>query len=106
MDSLLQHFIKNDKNISTLEYINLSGNNSSPWGVYCVVIRDCCVNSLTLFGDERMKEFVNEITESLQENVKLQSLTLCKIGRNGLQSIKEILNTIKNFEGVEYVMGE
>ena len=94
MDSLLEHIIKNDENISTLEYVDLSGNNSSPWGVYCAIIRHCCVDSLTLFGDEGMKEFVEEITESLQANVKLQSLTLYKIGRNGLQSMKEILNNI------------
>ena len=65
MDSLLEHFIKNDENISTLEYVDLSGNNSSPWGVYCAIIRHCRVDSLTLFGDEGMEEFVEEITESL-----------------------------------------
>ena len=41
-----------------LEYVDLSGNNSSPWNVYCVIIRHCCVNSLTLCGDEGMGEYV------------------------------------------------
>ena len=77
---------------SSLEYIDLSGNQSSPWGVYCAIIRYYCVNSLTLCGDKGMKEYVKEITDSLQTNEKLQSLTLCKIGRIGLQSIKHVVS--------------
>ena len=92
MDSLFEHVIKNDENISTLEYVDLSGNNSSPWGVYCAIIRHCCVDSLTLCGDEEMKEYVNEITDSLETNPTLQSLTLCKIGRIGVQSIRGVLD--------------
>ena len=76
-----------------LEYVDLSGNNSSPWGVYCAIIRHCCVNSLTLCGDEGMEEYVKEIIDSLQTSKTLQSLTLCKIGRTGLQSAKNVLDT-------------
>ena len=75
-----------------LEYVDLSGNNSSPWNVYCVIIRHCCVNSLTLCGDEGMEEYVQEIIDSLQANKTLRSLTLCKIGRTGLQSTKNVLD--------------
>ena len=75
-----------------LEYVDFSENMSSPWGVYCAIIRHCCVDSLTFCGDEGMKEYVEEITDTLQRNAKLQSLTLCKIGQIGLQSIKEVLS--------------
>ena len=75
-----------------LEYVDLSGNNSSPWGVYCAVIRHCSVNSLTLCGDEGMGEYVQEIIDSIQANKTLRSLTLCKIGRTGLQSTKNVLD--------------
>ena len=77
-----------------LEYIDLSGNKSSPWGVYCAVIRYCCANNLTLFGDEGIKQYVKDITESLQANTTLKSLTLCKIGEIRLQLDINIL--IKN----------
>ena len=79
MNSLLEHFIKSEENMSTLEYVDLSGNELSPWGVYCAIIRHCCVDRLTLCGDEGMKEYVKEITYSLQINTILQSLTLCNI---------------------------
>ena len=84
------------KHAIPLEYVDLSGNKSSPWGVYCAIIRYCCVNSLTLCGDEGMKYYVKKITDSLQANMTLQSLNLHKIGRNGLHSIKSVLdnNTI------------
>ena len=91
MNSLLEHVMKKDENLSTLEYVDLSGNKSSPWGVYCAIIRHCCVNSLTLCGDEGMKEYTREITDSLQINVTLQSLTLYKIGQIGFQSITDVL---------------
>ena len=92
MNSILEHFIKRDDAISTLEDVDLSENRSSPWSVYCVIIEHCCVNNLTLFGDKGMKEHVKEITDSLQRNAILQSLTLCKIGEIGLESIKGILD--------------
>ena len=87
------------KNTMPLAYVDLSGNSSSPWSVYCAVIRHCCVNRLTLFGDKGMEECVTDMTDSLrtdmtdslQSNLVLESLTLCKIGRNGIQLIKSIL---------------
>ena len=91
MNSLLKHVIKNDENISTLEYVDLSGNDSSPWGVYCAIIRHCCVNSLTLCGDQNMEEYTKELTDSLQTNETLQSLTLYKIGQIGVQLIQDVL---------------
>ena len=79
MNSLLEHVIKSEENMSTLEYVDLSGNKSSPWGVYCAIIKHCSVDSLTLCGDEGMTEYVKEIKDSLQTNTILQSLTLCNV---------------------------
>ena len=83
--------VKNWKTMLSLEYVDLSENGSSPWGVYCVIIRYCCVDSLTLCGDEGMEEYIKEITDSLQANTTLLSLSLCSIGKIGVDSIKTIL---------------
>ena len=72
--SVLQQFIS--ENTSTLEYVDLSNNNSSPWGVYCAIIRHCSVNSLTLCGGRGIEDYASEMKESLQMNTKLLSLTL------------------------------
>ena len=79
--SVLQQFIS--ENTSTLEYVDLSNNNSSPWGVYCAIIRHCSANSLTLCGNHGIEGYVSEIKEGLQTNTKLLSLTLRNIGNNG-----------------------
>ena len=91
MSRLLQNIINYKERLSTLKYVDLSCNNSSPWGVYCAIIKNCSVNSLTLCGDEGMMEYVKEITVSLQANVALQSLTLFSIGKTGVESIKAVL---------------
>ena len=75
--NVLEQFIL--EKVSTLECIDLSHNESSPWGLYCAYIRHCSCNSLTLGGDYGMKEYVNEIYESLQNNTKLQLLKLKNI---------------------------
>ena len=91
--NVLEQFIL--ENLSTLEYIDLSHNVSSPWGVYCAIIRHCSVNNLTLSGVQasEMKDYINEITESLQKNTNLTSLTLCNILGN-IQPIKTVLSCI------------
>ena len=91
MNNLLQNAINNKESMLTLDYVDLSENNSSPWGVYCVLIAHCRVNSLTLCGDEGMNEYIEEITDSLQANTTLRSLTLCSIGKIGVKSIKAVL---------------
>ena len=78
-----------------LEYVDLSGNKSSPWGVYCAIIRHCCVNDLTLCGDEGMKDYAKEITDSLQRNTKLQLLTLCACRRK-LVNYKDMVEKASN----------
>ena len=79
-----------NKNAIQLTHVDLSGNYASPWGVYCTIIRCCCSNSLTFCGDNGMKGWISEITNSLHKNKILQLLTLCKIGRIGLYSVKDI----------------
>ena len=94
--SVLEQFIS--ENASTLGYVDLSGNNSSPWGVYCAIIRHCSVNNLTLTGIQvnEMKEYVNEITETLQMNTSLTSLTLNNI-LGDIKQIKTVLSCITTF---------
>ena len=92
MNTLLEHIIKSEANMSTLQYVDLSGNGSSPWGVYCVIIRHCCVNSLTLCGDDGMEQHVREITDSLEANRRLELLTLYSVGRIGAESVRRVLS--------------
>ena len=91
--NVLEQFIS--ENLSTLEYVDLSHNVSSAWGVYCAIIRHCSVINLTLSGVQasEMKDYVNDITESLQKNTNLTSLTLCNILGN-IQPIKTVLSCI------------
>ena len=86
--NVLEQFIL--ERMSTLDCIDLSGNESSPWGLYCVVIRNFCVDSLTLGGDYGMKEYVNEVTECLQNNTKFQLLKLKNITKEGFKPIFEV----------------
>ena len=86
--NVLEQFVS--ERMSTLDCIDLSGNESSPWGLYCVAIRNCCVDSLTLGGDYGMKEYVNEVTECLQNNTKFQLLKLKNITKEGFKPIFEV----------------
>ena len=86
--NVLEQFIVG--RVSTLECIDLSHNESSPWGLYCAYIRHCSCNSLTLGGDYGMKEYVNEINDSLQNNTKLQLLKLKSITSEGVKPIFEV----------------
>ena len=94
--NVLEQFIL--EKVSTLECIDLSHNESSPWGLYCAYIRHCSCNSLTLVGDYGMKEYVNEITESLQNNTKLQSLKLKNMTKEAAKLIFEIIRTNKTLQ--------
>ena len=87
INSLLEHFIKGVESASTLTYVDLTGNDTSPWGVYCAIIRHCCVDSLTLCGDDGVKDYVKEISENLKLTTTLQELTLQNIGRTGDQEL-------------------
>ena len=91
--SVLEQFISG--NTSTLEYVNLSNNNSSPWGVYCNIIRYCISNNLKFSGVQvsEMKKYVDEIKKSLQMNKTLTSLTLDNISGD-IKQMKTILSCI------------
>ena len=90
--SILEQYITDSKEkTSTLEYVDLTGNNSSPWNVYCAVIKQCSGSNLTLCGDYEMEEFIVLMEKCLSVNTTLQSLTLCGIGSTGLNNIKALL---------------
>ena len=97
MNEIQQCICVSDK-LSTLEHVNLSCNDSSPWGVYCAIIRHGNVTCLTLHGDTYgyygLQDYVIEITESLQKNTKLQSLTL-----TDMRATKEEIRAI--FAGIQ-----
>ena len=97
--SVLQQFIS--ENTSTLEYVDLSNNNSSPWGVYCAIIRHCSVNGLTLCGDHGIEDYASEMKESLQMNTKLLSLTLCNIGNNGAVTLAEAIQVNTTLQKID-----
>ena len=86
--NVLEQFMS--EGISTLEYVDLRDNESSPWSVYCVIIRNCCMDRLTLCGDHGMKEYVNKMTKCVQNNTKFQSLKLKNITKEGLKPIFDV----------------
>ena len=84
--------------IKYTEYVDLSGNISPSWDGYCAIIRHCCINKLTLCGDEGMKRYAKEVMRSLKINAVLQSLTLC-VSRNSVGRYKDMVakaNDTKN----------
>ena len=91
MNSVSKYVTTYNQRLSALEYIDLRKNNTSPWSVYCVIITNCCVDSLTLCGDEGMEQYVKDIALGLQKNPKLKKLTLCKMGSAGIRTIESIL---------------
>ena len=97
--SVLEQFIS--ENTSTLEYVDLSGNNSSPWGVYYAVIRHCSVDSLTLCGDKEIEGYVNEIKDCLQMKTKLISLRLRNITDIGAINIAEAIQSNSTLQNID-----
>ena len=91
MNILEQYIADNKEETSTLQYIDLMGNNSSPWNLYCNVIKHCDVSNLTLCGDQGMEEFTCNMKDSLLTNTTLRSLSLYEIGNTGLNIIKATL---------------
>ena len=91
---------------SSLEYVDLSKNSSSPWGVYCAIIRHCCVNSLTLVGDDHTLFGLSdkEIIKSLDMNIMLQSLTICNITENVYGTLEYHCSDIEHEERIYVVL--
>jgi len=106
MSILEQFIIDSVETASSLEYVDLSGNDCSPWGVYCAIIRQCSLDSLTLSGDYGMEDHVSNIGNSLQYNPRLHILTLCNIRKVRQRSIKTILANIQTLKKLNLPYGE
>ena len=89
---ILKQFISdNSELMSTLNGIDLTENDSSPWSVYSAIIESCTCDCLTISGDYGMEDYSKYIEDSFQINTTLHSLTLCDIKKFGLQSVKKLL---------------
>ena len=99
--TILEQFISEN---ATFGYVDLRDNNSSPWGVYCAIIRYCCVDSLTLCGDKGIENYINEIKDCLQIKTKLISLKLCYITDIGAINIVEAIqmNSTLQYINISY----
>ena len=64
MHTVLDRIVKDEINTSTLEYVE------TPWGVYCAIIRQSCVKSLTLCGDNGLESYVEQLTSCLEESTQ------------------------------------
>ena len=49
-------YIENQVKTLSLQCVDLSKNQVSPWSVCCAIIKHCCVNNLTHGGDKGMDE--------------------------------------------------
>ena len=97
MDLLYQFVSNSPEKTSALEYVNLNGNLSSPWNVYCAVIKHSLVSNLVLCGGYSFyPSHAQQLAQSLEVNTTLKSLTLSNIGFSDLQSIKSVLINTEN----------
>ena len=94
MNILELFIIDNQEKIVTLESVNLSENLSSPWSVYCCIIKYCTASSLTLYGDVKheIKGYTDGLKDSLESNGRLRVITLCGIEGSELLFLKEVLS--------------
>jgi len=85
-----------------LEYINLSENSSSQWGVYCAIIRYCCVENLTVCGDEQIDNYMfnEEIIKGLDVNKILHSLTICNIDKKVYALFERCIDKERIYEDI------
>ena len=89
---ILKQFITDNRElVSTLNCIDLTENDSSPWGVYSAIIESCTCDCLTLSGDHEIEDYFKHVEESFQINTALHTLTLFNIKKFGLQSVKNLL---------------
>ena len=94
MNILELFIVDNQEKTASFEIVNLSENLSSPWSVYCAIIKYCKASSLTLYGDTKheFKCYTDQLKDSLENNDKLHIITLCGINGSDLSSFKEILS--------------
>ena len=92
MDKMTRYFEDQGTTIS-LEDVDLSRNSSSPWGVYCAIIRYDCAHNLTIYGDEYIMYISKEeIIKSLDKNMALQSLKMCNVDKWLYMTFDHVLN--------------
>ncbi|XP_065897322.1 protein NLRC3-like isoform X1 [Dysidea avara] len=92
--SLKQFIIDNAAKVSTLQYVNLQGVLTSPWGVFCAAIKHTLVDSLMLCGGSEPRELEDyniELRNSLQGNNTLKSLTLCDFKSFDLHPVRNAI---------------
>ena len=94
MNILELFIVDNQEKIATLETVDLSENLSSPWSVYCCIIKYCKAGSLTLYGDVKheFKGYIDGLQDSLESNGRLKVITLCGIKGSELLFLKEVLS--------------
>ena len=94
MNILELFIVDNPEKAASFETVDLSKNLSSPWNVYCAIIKYSDTNRLTVHGDTRyeFKYYINELKDSLESNSKLSVITLCGIKGSELPCIKEVLS--------------
>ena len=93
MNILELFVVDNQDKVELFETVDLSENLSSPWSVYCAIIRYCKTNELTLYADNEheFKHYINELKDSLESNSKLSVITLHGIVSTELPLMKEVL---------------
>ena len=93
MNILELFVVDNQDKVESFETVDLSENLSSPWSVYCAIIRYCKTNKLTLYADNEheFKHYINELKDSLESNSKLSVITLYGIVSTELPLMKEVL---------------
>ena len=72
---LYQYIIKSVQFMPTLQYFDLTDNLSSPWSVYCTIIRHCSSKRLVLCGDNAARKHISEMIECSHSNTMLHSLS-------------------------------
>ena len=94
MNILELFIVDNQEKVATFEIVDLSENLSSPWSVYCSIIKYCKAGNLTLYGDvnHEFKGYIDVIKDSLESNDRLNVITLCGIEGSELSFLKEALS--------------
>ena len=90
MNTLEQFMVDNKDKITTLEHLNLSGNSVPPWGVYCAVIENCQVETLSLSATS-MKNHMEKIRQALQNTDRLRVLKLLNVKCSDLTLLEDVL---------------
>ena len=94
MNILELFVVDNQEKLESFEIVDLSENLSSPWRVYCTIIKYCKTGKLTLYADTEyeIKDYIIELKDSLESNGGLSVITLYGIVSAELPLIKGVLS--------------